>query len=256
MRRLTSAFSSNAIRVRRSNDDAELDINFTTGGQLDIVALKFFVGSNDGYITTWYDQSGNSNHAVQPIFNNQPRIVSGGIVDLVNGVPSVSFDGGNDFLSLTSFPLVGSTNATVSFVFQINTPQLGAPHFDIGANVSTKMSAIPNFNGSVGGFGITIGSNQGTTFLATTDNINHTIMYNHYGTSVDVSRDRVTIGGVGGITFVPNDVVGSNNFIGKNQDSTIWYSGNIQEIIFFQTNLNVSAQRSVQYNQQTWFSTP
>jgi len=67
LRRLSSSFSGSPIRVRRSSDNAEQDIPFDGSGDLDTANLLAFVGSNDGFICDWYDQSGNSNNIVQVI---------------------------------------------------------------------------------------------------------------------------------------------------------------------------------------------
>ena len=55
-----------------------------------------------GFITTWYDQSGNGRNLVQATAANQPSIVSGGVVVTQNSKPSISFDGVNDVLSSAS----------------------------------------------------------------------------------------------------------------------------------------------------------
>jgi hypothetical protein len=89
VRKLSSAYIGNAIRVRRSSDNAPQDIGFTAAGDLDTVALKTFVGSGDGYVTIWYDQSGNGYNATQGTAANQPVIVSGGVINRDNGQPSV-----------------------------------------------------------------------------------------------------------------------------------------------------------------------
>tara|TARA_R100000654_G_scaffold2251_5_gene8311 strand:- start:39063 stop:39911 length:849 start_codon:yes stop_codon:yes gene_type:complete len=89
LRKLSSLFSGNPIRVRRSNDNAEQDIPFNNE-DLDTANLLAFVGSNDGYITTWYDQSGNGNNAAVTSAVWQAKIVSSGVVetDDVNGKPT------------------------------------------------------------------------------------------------------------------------------------------------------------------------
>ena len=48
LRKLSSSFVGKAIQVRRSSDNALQDIDFTTGGSLDTVSLKAFVGGD------WY----------------------------------------------------------------------------------------------------------------------------------------------------------------------------------------------------------
>jgi hypothetical protein len=52
----------------------------------------------DGFVTKWYDQSGNDNHATQGTAASQPKIVDGGT--LVSG--GLDFDGVNDELNFDS----------------------------------------------------------------------------------------------------------------------------------------------------------
>lgn len=85
-------YGSPSIRVRRSSDNAEQNIGFTTSGNLDETALTTFVGANDGFVTTWYDQSGNGNNATQSSAVYQPPIVISGVVQKVNGIPAVNYD--------------------------------------------------------------------------------------------------------------------------------------------------------------------
>lgn len=113
-RRLSSTYTGSLIRVRRSSDNAEQDIGYTVGNLLDESALTTFVGANNGFVTTWYDQSGNGNNAVQSTAANQPQIVSSGTINKQSGLsgsqPALSFDGVNDFFDLTS--LITTTNYT------------------------------------------------------------------------------------------------------------------------------------------------
>ena len=87
-----------AIRVRRSSDNAEQDIGFV-GNELDTTSLLSFCSANNGFVTTWYDQSGNGYNATQTTQANQPQIVSSGVVITENGKPAIQFDGSNDVLS-------------------------------------------------------------------------------------------------------------------------------------------------------------
>jgi hypothetical protein len=124
LRKLRSAYTGSAIRVRRSSDNAEQDIGFS-GGNLDTTALTSFCGAGNGFVTTWYDQSGNGNNSAQSTAANQPQIVSSGSVILINGKPSLLFDGTNDGMNLTSSItgnqptsqfLVQKMNSQVSFM--------------------------------------------------------------------------------------------------------------------------------------------
>jgi len=103
LRKLSSKYSGAAIRVRRDNDNLETDINFNIFGELDTVSLAAHCGSNNGYVTNWYDQSSNSNTAGQTNASYQPKIydaTTGVITE--NGKPAVEFDGVNDRMTSTA----------------------------------------------------------------------------------------------------------------------------------------------------------
>jgi hypothetical protein len=102
LRKLRTAYTGAAIRVRRSNDNSEQDIGFTASGDLDTASLKTFVGANSGFVTTWYDQSTNEDNVRNTAAANQPRIVNEGTVERIAGEPSIFFDGSNDRLSVTT----------------------------------------------------------------------------------------------------------------------------------------------------------
>jgi hypothetical protein len=91
LRKLRNAYTGYAIRVRRSSDSTTQDIGFDLGGNLDVNALVDFVGTGSGYVTTWYDQSGNARDATQATAGSQPRIVNAGAIDMQNGRPAIYF---------------------------------------------------------------------------------------------------------------------------------------------------------------------
>jgi hypothetical protein len=104
LRLLRSAYTGSAIRVRRSNDNAEQDVGFVNN-VLDTSALLTFVGANNGFVTTWYDQSGSGFNIAQTTAANQPRIVASGTLETEGGLPAVFFDGTNDNLRNASVTL-------------------------------------------------------------------------------------------------------------------------------------------------------
>jgi hypothetical protein len=101
VRLLKSDYTGSAIRVRRSSDNAEQNIGFTALGNLDTTALTSFCGAGNGFVTTWYDQSGSGVNATQTTAANQPQIVSSGSVITENSKPTLQFDGTNDTLSFS-----------------------------------------------------------------------------------------------------------------------------------------------------------
>ena len=70
-RKLSDAYAGSALRLRRSSDSAEMDFGFV-GAYLDESAISAWLGGSTGYVTTWYDQSGNGNNYVQATASQQP----------------------------------------------------------------------------------------------------------------------------------------------------------------------------------------
>jgi len=83
----------NVVRVRRASDNDEQDF---TAAQVSDGTLESFCGVGDGFVATWYDQSGNGNDATQSVAGNQPKIVDGG--SLV--AKGIDFDATDDYLNL------------------------------------------------------------------------------------------------------------------------------------------------------------
>jgi len=81
--------ATSVVRVRRSNDNTEQDF---TSEEITDGTLTTFTGANDGFVTTWYDQSGNSVNATQTTATAQPKLVSSGVIELVNGKPCLELD--------------------------------------------------------------------------------------------------------------------------------------------------------------------
>jgi hypothetical protein len=112
VRLLRTAYTGNAIRVRRSSDNTEQDIGFSSGN-LDTSSLTSFCSGTNGFVTTWYDQSGNANNATQSTAANQPQIVSSGSVLTLNSKPCISPNGTTNNLTFTT---ISSTSHYISVV--------------------------------------------------------------------------------------------------------------------------------------------
>ena len=123
LRKLNSSYSGNAIQVRRSSDNTTLNIGFITN-ELDTASLNTFCSGTNGFVTIWYDQSGNSNNLIQSTAVKQFEIVNSGSIHTVNGKAALL--GNESFLtnstktasSTTTMFLVhkGNSNTTASSV--------------------------------------------------------------------------------------------------------------------------------------------
>jgi hypothetical protein len=124
LRKLRSAYSGSAIQVRRSSDNATSNIGFDSSGNLDTTTLTTFVGAGSGFITTWYDQSGNSINATQSTTAYQPRIVLSGSIETQLSKPTIKLtnSAGNGF---TTSLTLNNPFSIISVVSQDLTPTLG-----------------------------------------------------------------------------------------------------------------------------------
>lgn len=92
VRRINDNYTGYLMRVRRSSDNTEQDIGFDSNGDLDESTLLNFCGAGNGYVVTWYDQTGGKNFT-QSDTSLQPQIVLSGAVIKVNSKPAVYSDG-------------------------------------------------------------------------------------------------------------------------------------------------------------------
>lgn len=151
--------ASKSIRVRRSSDNAEQDIGFS-GNVLDTAALLSFVGAGSGFVSTWYDQTGNNEDAVSSSNALQPRIVNAGV-----------FDSNVMFLGSQGLKIISLT---------LGTPQVG---------LYSKYYHTPNASGiQVVGEMTTVGSSNNGTFLIYT-NIGDSFL-DSYNTGAGTNRAR------------------------------------------------------------------
>lgn len=110
LRKLRAAYTGNAIRVRRASDNTEQDIGFNSNNELDTVSLTSFCSGTNGFVTTWYDQSGNGRNMTQSTAANQPQIVTSGNIVTQGTKPIIQFNSSNHILNTVSFAL--SVNRT------------------------------------------------------------------------------------------------------------------------------------------------
>lgn len=120
-----------ALRVRRSSDNAEQDIGFD-GIDFDETSLLAFVGANNGFVVTWYDQSGNGEHVSNATSSAQPQIVVSGVVNY-----GIAWDGSNDRLFTTSFAALSNRAMTVFMDARINTTGSGVVYATLYAEYFT-----------------------------------------------------------------------------------------------------------------------
>lgn len=102
-RQLASGYTGPILRVERSSDNTQQDIGNDGGGNLDVAAMLAFVGTgatDQGYVVTWYDQSGDGNHlTLATTIADAPRIVIDGQVVNLGGYPALYAEEGTKLKS-------------------------------------------------------------------------------------------------------------------------------------------------------------
>ena len=222
-----------AVRVRRDTDNAEQDF---TVSEINSGALVTFVGSgNNGFVETWYDQSG-VNHATQTTDANQPKIVSSGSL-LTDGI---TFDGTNDRLQLTS--TLGITSVASHFVVaNLNDTGSADTLFDnrdggtSGYSIRTNDASNINFDWSTSDAEVARASGEGLYYFNKTSS--QVQSGTNGGTLVTASQSSSI-----SVTTVPK--IGARSF----SSATNFYEGSIQELIIYasdQTDNRVAVEANI-----------
>jgi len=112
LRLLDNTYTGDAIVVRRASDNTTQAIGFVNN-ELDTTSLESFCSGTNGFVTTWYDQSGNGVDATQATASKQPKIVGSGNTLVKGTKPAVEFNG-SPYLTSSSFS--SSISQTTGFV--------------------------------------------------------------------------------------------------------------------------------------------
>ena len=230
LRRLICTYAGNAIKVRRSSDNTTQDIGFNVSGDLDTVSLKTFVGAGSGFITTWYDQSGNTRNALQATAGSQPRIVNAGVIDRQNNMPAIYFPGSGyglftagftAFASAACFNGVARVNTNLTYNTIVNKTNVNFP------------SPLDHYNGTVV---IGDGGSGTYTFFSPSQTLNSTYplgVWTYQGSSggnVSMYHNSTSI--LSGTATYFGDA-GNPLAIGNRNDALTGLNGWVSEVITF-----------------------
>jgi hypothetical protein len=241
LRRVISTYTGNVIRLRRSTDGALQYFGFTASGELDTAAILAFVRTGDGYVSNWYDQSGNGVHTFQPDETMQPQLVQAGVINRINGRPTLVFDGSNDRLNYSS-PSAPTNNFTTLVAAKTTvTHQIdNQSNSGTGGTSGQRYLLGAPHQGTYGGQGISLGTNGISNYEHGSGYMPATAVYS--GTVSGLSlinviytnrRPRIYLNGelkVTGLTS-PKSIVYASNQIGSGSYGA--FSGEIPEMYIF-----------------------
>ena len=267
MRRLRDAYTGSCIKVRRSSDNTEQDINFDTNGYLDENALTSFCSGTNGFVTTWYDQSGNGRNAIQTTAVSQPQIVSSGSVILENAKPCLKFDGSDDTLRMTgtmplierSFSFVGKQNVTQPDAGIISFRPIGGSN-DFRSSDTFVFSTTNNTVTPKRAYTIE-GSTSGSYSLQKNGTGTDILQYGLYMETKTSGEGKLYENGVLQVTdssfteFASQNTqafnLGARNF--NNTTIQNYFNGQFQEFIYWSVN-NISNRTGIETNINNFYS--
>jgi hypothetical protein len=261
LRKLSNNYNGPAIRVRRSSDNAEQDIMFNGNGNLDESNLIAFVGANSGFVSIWYDQSGNSNRdATQTTQAEQPRIVNAGVIDRLNGNPCFIFDGINDNLisdNLASTMTGEDKSFSVISVCSKNNINTTAAVLGFGRNTSTVPFLIPigfvNQNNDYR-FQIRDDATNNTFFDGGFYAANTQYLLSNYSTGFSFELFSNSLSQINnsyntGVTTLNQFCIGA---VRRSSNPAFPFNGKIQEVIFFNSDKS-SDRATIQTNINSYY---
>ena len=232
IRKLRSTYSGDCLVVKRSNDNATQSIGFVDN-MIDTGSILSFVGSNNGYVTKWFDQSGNNRTLeTNNISGNETWIVNSGSIITEGGLPSISNPNQNSF-SLKS----GSTFITIDY----------QTAYVVGINkglAPTTVVAYPIGSNSSTGFGWNIQAGLGVTTNSFFGFDGGTVLdFNYVGQNIFTVASLYQTGSTG-YGWVENvqKVTGTLGLLqfsaafARGGDGSFWHSGSISEIITYDDN--------------------
>lgn len=223
LRHLRTGYSGPAIRVRRSSDDTEQDIYFLNG-VLDTTSLLSFVGAGDGFVRTWYDQSGNGRDFSQTTAGSQPQIVASGAVVQQGGKPAI------DFLSskhLTTLAVPFTASVVPFALFAVVSPGSGSVNRGVFAN-RTGADGMVLFSRT--GSATAWGTWNGSGFEVSSAPINSRSLLEMLSANGQSGNYYLNASSGGSFAGTAGDVPYIGGAGGQQHDGTI------QEIIYYESN--------------------
>ena len=189
--------------------DNRTAIEANIGEHYSISGIPAFDNSVNGFVETWYDQSGNGRDAVQATAANQPKIVENGSLLTLSGKPTIKPDGTNDFLinensiwdtisnsALSCFTVTEKTSLTNRILWAIGSSSNEDGDWLIGGggtagNVQFRGGRVVSASSSIG--------TSGTVLLTALDVsggdgfVNGTAIGSPNSTTPNVTADRLVL---------------------------------------------------------------
>jgi len=233
LRELSSAWAGlDVVEVREDSGDTTQTF---TAAELTDGTLATFCGANNGYVKTWYDQSGNANNATQATLVDQPKIydsATGLITE--DGLPAIDFDGVADRLQMDS-SVTGINNiaavarcddADWNYLVAEGAESINGMKANTGGKYLTSLEASSVYFQSKGFISL-----DGVSLTANTTAQNNQIIF---------AGSSAGVGDAFDLEFIAGD------------DTDRYWDGTIQEIILWTTN-QLENRTEIELNMNRYF---
>jgi hypothetical protein len=244
---LSPSGTAKAVNVRNGTTSATQDFYADRLGNLLTApvtgqTLSSWLGGATGYVATWYDQSGQGNHATQSTTANQPQInlttspyslLFTGNQYFQNTIP-FTFNFGTDYKYTIKTTLNNTTGGCIFYKGKLNAPNntVGEKEWYMGQSGGQGAGNFPNHVGNTEGF--LYGSPAITTAKTSVTWVSSA--YNTLSLYENLTLGSLTPSGRSTGKTDP----GSYFYIGRTFASTNYHTGNIYELVIFSSTLGAS----------------
>jgi hypothetical protein len=262
LRKLRTSYVGPLIQVRRSSDNAVLDIPASSSGcgALDTAALLTFVGAGSGFVRTWYDQGTGSRHAIQTTAGNQPRIVLNGVLDTKFGQTMIFFNG-STFIPGVALGIAATSSWSYSMVLGSTTTTNGLATDGTGTYYLDRTTATPGLTGlkvASGRYMLQKRTDASTLLagISSTTNVSTTAIQAVYNERIYNSSFNLYLNNVleGTLAETNGALTPPTPNIGRHTSTTTTANFAIYEFIFWGSALSSGDRATIYNSQRTAFS--
>jgi hypothetical protein len=227
LRKISADYTGDAIRIREDGTDTETDIGFDADGNLNTAAIASWCGSNNGFVVTWYDQSGNSRDATAAADSNEPQIYDGTDGQITeNGKPAIQWTTSHALQTAATLPAADLNEYSVTLVFS------GGSGFQVPAKVIQGSTYVYPVEINSGQYWVRWGDATSRTSLASTDAGQHLVaVYGRDSATTSYAYwdgSQISITNSGRAVAVNHSIIfgngGGSAFAGKLQEHIVWHS--------------------------------
>ena len=216
------------------NTDADWeDIVGSNDGTVNGSPALFSGQGFDAYVTTLYDQSGNSRDATQATAGDQPQIVADGVVNTdSNGVPSIAFTNSlSHDLTATWGQITGSSACAIFGVYG-DSGVADQDAISWGAATATGLAGLGVNSGGSYRAPIASDQNSGTSASGTME-----VVANTFDGTGDADNTKLYISGTkdpaSAASATTQNTTSTDLHIGSRSNNSVHFQGNLSEAIIY-----------------------